>query len=146
MKIIRKVYSEVIKAPTGPATIRLIWPLAIAPARISSLLKKPAVISGSADSAAPPTEEADVYQRNRFAQAAHLEDVLFVMAGQNDRTRRQEQQRFKERVSHQVENRRVPCLHAQREEHVANLAHGRVGENAFDIGLHQRGEARQHRG
>lgn len=92
-----------------------------------------------------PTEEADVYQRNRFAQAAHLEDVLFVMAGQNDRTRRQEQQRFKERVSHQVENRRVPCLHAQREEHVANLAHGRVGENAFDIGLHQRGEARQHR-
>ncbi len=44
----------------------------------------------------------------------------------------QEQQRFKERVSHQVENRRIPCLHAKREEHVANLAHGRVSENTFD--------------
>ncbi len=26
-----------------------------------------------------------------------------------------EQQRFKERVGHQVENRRIPCLHAKRE-------------------------------
>ena len=66
------------------------------------------------------------------------------MAGQNDRARRQEQQRFKERVGHQVENRRVPCLHAQREEHVANLTHGRVSQHTFDVGLHQRGEARQH--
>lgn len=77
--------------------------------------------SGSADSAAPPTE-AEINQRNRFTQTAHLEDVLFVMAGQNDGTGCREQQRFKERVSHQVENRRIPCLHAKREEHVANLA------------------------
>ncbi len=62
------------------------------------------------------------------------------MAGEDHRTGRQEQQRFKERVRHQVENRRIPCLHAQRREHVTNLAHRRVGEYAFDIRLHQRGE------
>ena len=88
-------------------------------------------------------QEAEINQRNRFTQTAHLEDVLFVMAGQNDGTGCQEQQRFKERVSHQVENRRIPCLHAKREEHVANLAHGRVSENTFDVGLYQRGKTGQ---
>ena len=67
-----------------------------------------------------------------------------MVAGEDHRAGRQEQQRFKERMGHQMENGRVPRLHAEREEHVANLAHGGVSEHAFDIGLHQRGEACQH--
>src|SRR5471030_255424 len=57
MKIMRKVYREVMNAPTRPAIIRLRWPFARAPARISSLLKKPAVMIGKADNAAPPTRK-----------------------------------------------------------------------------------------
>lgn len=45
-------------------------------------------------------------------------------------------------MGHQMENRRIPRLHAQRQEHVANLAHGGIGQHAFDVGLHQRGETR----
>ncbi|CNV33053.1 Uncharacterised protein [Salmonella enterica subsp. enterica serovar Bovismorbificans] len=47
-------------------------------------------------------QEAGIHQRNGLTQTAHLKDVLFVMAGQNDGTGRQEQQRFEERMGHQM--------------------------------------------
>ena len=67
-----------------------------------------------------------------------------MVASQDNRAGCQEQQRFKEGVRHQVENRRIPRLYTESQEHITNLAHGGVRKNAFDVGLYQRSKTRQH--
>src|SRR6185312_4179125 len=62
--------------------------------------------------------------RQVFPQAAHSENVVFIVQGLDHDARHEEQQGFEERMRHEMENRRCPCAYTEREEHVADLADG----------------------
>ena len=77
------------------------------------------------------------------AEPAHLEDVVLVGERLDDHAGAEEEQGLEEGVRHEVEHARLPAGHAERQEHVADLADGRVGERALEVVLHERAEAGQ---
>ena len=90
--------------------------------------------------------------RNLVLERAHAPHILLAAHGVNHRAGAEEEQGLEEGVREQVEDRDPVRADAQRQEHVAKLADGGVGEHALDIVLHQpdgggedRGE-RAHRG
>jgi hypothetical protein len=81
-------------------------------------------------------------------ERAHLVHVLLAVERVDDRAGAEEQQALEERVRHQVEDAGGKCADADADHHVADLADGRVGEDALDVGLHDRdgcGEESGHR-
>ena len=85
---------------------------------------------------------------NVLPQAAHVAHVLLVMHRMDDRARAEEQQRLEEGVREQVEDAEAVAADAERDEHVAKLRTGRIGDDALDVVLHEadrRGEERRRR-
>ena len=80
--------------------------------------------------------------RHERAQAAHPADVLLAAEVMDDDAGAHEQQRLEERVRHQVEDRVAVRADPGRDEHVADLRHRRVRDDALDVPLHERDHSR----
>ena len=74
---------------------------------------------------------------NLRGQAAHFANVLLAGQGVNDGPGRQEQQGFKKRMGHEVKNRGRVGSDTRSQEHVAQLADGRIGQDTLNVGLDQ---------
>ena len=72
-----------------------------------------------------------------FPQATHAAHVLLAAHGVNHAAGREEEQGLEKRVRHQVEDAGGESAYAAGQEHVPNLADGGIGQDTFDIGLHQ---------
>jgi hypothetical protein len=72
------------------------------------------------------------------AQAAHAADVLLVGERVDDDAGGQEEERLEEGVRHEMEEAGAVRPQADCEEHVADLAHGRVRDDALDVRLDER--------
>ena len=71
-------------------------------------------------------------------EAAHLPQVLLVMAAVDDAAGTQEQERLEEGVREEVQQPGNPAADTQRQHHVAELRAGREREYALDVRLNQR--------
>ena len=114
---------------------------------ISSLDMKPAN-GGTPQSASVAARKVQNVIGMLMAQAAHLAHVLLAAHRMDDGARAEEQAGLEERVGHQVEDAGGVRAHADRREHVAELADGRVGEHLLDVVLRDadsRGEQRGQR-
>ena len=80
-------------------------------------------------------QERDVRARQEAPQAAHLPHVLLADERVDDDARGEEEQRLEEGVRHQVEHRARVRAKPRGEEHVADLRHRRVGDDALDVDL-----------
>ena len=83
--------------------------------------------------------------RELLPEPAHAAHVLLVVAGVDHRTGPQEHEGLEEGVRRQVEEGRVPRSDAEPEEHVPELADGRVGQDLLDVVLGQ-GDEPAHQG
>ena len=99
--------------------------------------------AGDGHAADPHGPEGD---RDLVLEAAHAPHVLLAAHGVDHGAGAEEEQRLEEGVGEQVEDRDPVGADAERQEHVAELADGGVGEDALDIGLHQRDAGGQDRG
>ena len=87
-------------------------------------------------------EEGDVRARHERSQAAHPADVLLAAEVMDHDAGAHEQQRLEERVRHKVEDRVAVRTDPGRDEHVADLRHRRVRDDALDVPLHERDHSR----
>ena len=79
--------------------------------------------------------------RQPLLHAAHLADVLLVGERVDDDAGAHEQQRLEERVRGEVEDAGPVRAEADADEHVGDLAHRRVRDDALDVGLRERDQA-----
>jgi hypothetical protein len=77
--------------------------------------------AGEADQRQRTDQAGPVSDGHVLLEPAHLAHVLLVMHGDDHRARRQEQQRFEERVRHQMEDRAAVRGHAEGHCHVTEL-------------------------
>ena len=90
-------------------------------------------------------EHRPISDRNFLTQPAHLAHVLLAGHGMNHAARRQKEQALEESVGHQVKNSRGVRAHTAAQKHVPQLRDSRIGENFFDVRLHQANRSRVER-
>ena len=73
--------------------------------------------------------------RHRLAEAAHLRHVLLVAHAVDHRAGTEKEQGLEEGMGHEMEDPGDVSGRPDREEHVPELADGRVGQDSFDVGL-----------
>ena len=112
---------------------------------MASLLKNPDV-NGKPEMATDAHSSVMAVIFICFEQAAHLPQILFAVQAVNHSARAKEQQRFEERVRHQVEDARRERAHSDAQEHVAELRDGGVGEHFLDVHLRQADSGGEERG
>jgi hypothetical protein len=76
-------------------------------------------------------------------QTPHAADILLAVEGMDDASCAQEQQGFEAGMCGQMEDACGKGSHPTRHEHVSELTDGRIGQDALEIGLHQRDRCRQ---
>ncbi len=109
------------------------------------MLKKPEV-NGKARDGKRRAQQRDRRDLHVLEQAAHLPQILFAVQAVNHRARAQEEQRFEERVRHQMKDAGRKRAHADAQKHVAELRNGGVRENFLDVDLRQADGGGEERG
>ena len=79
-------------------------------------------------------DHAAVGERHHLAEAGHLVEVLVAAHRGDDRAGGHEEQRLEEGVRHQVEHAGGVGGRADGHDHVADLGHRRVRDDALEIG------------